>query len=1214
MSKFIILECNRERAIDINKKNESSDIYKNRWTNQVSNSGIVVNSGDILNIEQSIINVKGASDEVMEFSGEENENNIVDNKLDLEVAYYVNHTGKNTANMPFVNHRIYRGVGDQRVLVTNRNNPPNVADGGNTNVAGDQRLAFTLDRFKNMIGDRTIGETFFLNFPFTPNGNIDDPYDNTQIYSNELTMPNSQKNFTLKINQRGGGVAGNANSGFIAGNTYSVTTNDTAGASSMQIKILTVQTLGSIPNVVDKFSIADYGNKDFSGQDAGGNNSTITVSPNPNAGTDFILEIVSPLNSNYKSSDVRRFDGKKYFLLDHKFTGLILREDSQVARSDGGAPETNTADLDIDNIVSIPQLRTSNVSINIPQGFQTPSNVANIISEQIGKTERINKSELNNVADFFDADNFQYAATLDPLDLDFSDNPNIFSSQVYQPMSCNFVNNGKDIPKNGSLCGRRTTFYQSIAWEEPERWLGLVPSFKQFTVVGDPFSKNNEIMINNGTAAIGFNDFGDFTRQGVGQFGTHAVLAHDLPTVVGNHITMEKGFIITTNIRYTQNTINKLKNWIKSEKFMGDLRNKLDTTTQQYKNGLCVNLDVCIYDDELSTQGVPTGTQETDPPNGFNINQRKKFATLAEAQADNFCIVDTDRGFPMGLKGFQRDLSNVVNDGSQLSNLWIRSRWDDSFKFNPNNITNNDLIRFQDTFDLRENAPQFKTLGSNINQVFGGGYYNELENRFISVEEMNQMAKDADIAVVPVFTPINPNDLNQNIDYFSSTWGGIQDGTTPPFVGLICACNYGDPAIANFDEVQQFDSQGPFHWVADASNMKFGMILGFDPSFTRNNAVCLQNNQFSKEFGTDISVNYLNYLMIGANSPQIKFDDNFSRFSISGLNTPEFIGNGLTTDLGLEFEPNDNPEQQCITFNRTHQICPAEQKNKGTLNPNAQAQSIEPIKIGQFSTAIQRQGSFIDSQSGISITGIKLFDKNNNLIIKLDNEDILGQNDFYYQNCLFDKMGFNINTLLPKFGSSNAFFRNTTLFKENETFQSALRNVIKPLSTGADLPASLTQELSLNQESAPLFDLGGDSLIGSIRPSASQGELIADNLPDKFDFSYLTINSSLVQEGTDTQYYGSVNNHSLLPCMTYLTRQNNEGDYFFQGEKTFSFTATKNFTITDITSEIRNPQGRRPQLDGKSTIIYKIEKPINSLNPDSNEVALPVRQHLKKKV
>jgi hypothetical protein len=168
---------------------------------------------------------------------------------------------------------------------------------------------------------------------------------------------------------------------------------------------------------------------------------------------------------------------------------------------------------------------------------------------------------------------------------------------------------------------------------------------------------------------------------------------------------------------------------------------------------------------------------------------------------------------------------------------------------------------------------------------------------------------------------------------------------------------------------------------------------------------------------------------------------------------------------------------------------------------------------------------------------------------------------------------------------------------------------MKPLSTGADIDASISQPMSLNFSGAPLFDLGGDLLETATKPDAVQGEITASKLPNKFDFSYLTINSSLVQEGTDTIYIGGQNNYSTLPCMTYLTRENNESDFFYQNERSFTFTATKDFVITDITTDIRLPNGGRPRLDAHSTIIYKIEKPLTSLAPQSQRVEQAVRQH-----
>tara|TARA_R110000851_G_scaffold191416_1_gene342025 strand:+ start:1741 stop:5445 length:3705 start_codon:yes stop_codon:yes gene_type:complete len=1222
MSKFVILECNRDRAIDVNSQTELTDPYKNKWTNQVSNSGIIVNSGDVLTIEQSIVNVKGASTEVMEFRGTNNKNGITDNKIGLQVAYYVNHTGKNTGNMPMVEHQIFRGTGDLQKLATNATAGGNTADGGNVYVAGDQHLSYTENRFQNMIGDRCIGETFFLNFPFNddnfPPANPDDPfdpYDNTLGFQNLNIMPQVNKVFRLKTIQRGGGIAGNVNSGFIAGQDYGISTNDGGAGTAqgqdvtdMTFRILTTTSEGAIPNVVETFELINFGNKEFSGDPirAPFTAIQITLAVGANNGTDHIWEVVgNVLNPNYKSSDIRRFDGEKYFPLAHDFTGLAVFEDSQVVRSDGIPPPTIDVNLDLNLIKSIPLLRTKNVELEIPQGFQTPSNVANILTEQIGRPQKI--SIENNVGDFVDASKIVYAHTNPNGNYEGSDNPNIIGSQVFQPASCNFMNFGQGIPNNGSFCGRRTTFYQSIAWKEPERWTALVPAFKQFSVGNSPFSVNNDIAINYGTRAVGFNDFGDFTRQGIGEFGSHAVIISDPVNIGANEVDMTRGKIICSNIRFTRKNLIKLQKMKDAEKYMGDLSLKVDTESANYKEYLSVNLDVGIYDDELSTQGQLTGNGLVS--DGENTDQRHKFATIDEAITDGFCVVVVDRGHSRALNGFQRDLKVLPNDGQMLSNVWIKTRYNSGFQYNiAGGNLNNSTIQFSNTFNDWNGQTHFNTAGTDINQVFGQGYFDANDDRFYSIEDLNNLAKEFDLAVVPVNVPINPAIDNQNFNWFQNDYALNQQ---PPFIGFISAQHSGASDEAVFDPVKQFSNTDNIpNWIIDSSNFKFGMILGFDPSFTRNKAVCFQNNQFS-DFGQIDPRNFLNMINIGAIDPKFSFDPAFSRFSISGLNTPEYQGNGLTTDDSLEFTPSDDPQEQVITFNRRHQILPSRQKDEGSLAPNTPITQAYPelLRIGQFGGARQKSGTFIDSQSGVSITGINLFNDSNTIVDTLDPSNYFNNNDYLFHGSLFDKMGFSIETILPKFGGANAFFRDPTLYRATDTYRSALNNRMKPLSTGADVKTTITQATSLNFASAPLFDLGGDTLQNTIRPDAVQGEITASKLPNKFDFSYLTINSSLVQEGTDTKYIGGADNQSLLPCMTYLTRENNESDFFYQNERSFTFTATKDFTITDISTDIRLPDGSRPNLDPHSTIIYKIEKPLNSLNPQSNRVSQSVRTH-----
>ena len=46
-AKYIMLECNRLRSLEIQQR-EQNDIYKNKWSNVVSSSGIVINKGDVI--------------------------------------------------------------------------------------------------------------------------------------------------------------------------------------------------------------------------------------------------------------------------------------------------------------------------------------------------------------------------------------------------------------------------------------------------------------------------------------------------------------------------------------------------------------------------------------------------------------------------------------------------------------------------------------------------------------------------------------------------------------------------------------------------------------------------------------------------------------------------------------------------------------------------------------------------------------------------------------------------------------------------------------------------------------------------------------------------------------------------------------------------------------------------------------------------------------
>ena len=77
-----------------------------------------------------------------------------------------------------------------------------------------------------------------------------------------------------------------------------------------------------------------------------------------------------------------------------------------------------------------------------------------------------------------------------------------------------------------------------------------------------------------------------------------------------------------------------------------------------------------------------------------------------------------------------------------------------------------------------------------MRQVFGNGYMTD--EGFISIDDMNNMARDLDLAVIPVNVPINHAVSLQNSEWYNVELTGKNQ--LPPFLAFIVGANYGDPA------------------------------------------------------------------------------------------------------------------------------------------------------------------------------------------------------------------------------------------------------------------------------------------------------------------------------------------------------------------------------------------------------------------------------------
>jgi hypothetical protein len=332
---------------------------------------------------------------------------------------------------------------------------------------------------------------------------------------------------------------------------------------------------------------------------------------------------------------------------------------------------------------------------------------------------------------------------------------------------------------------------------------------------------------------------------------------------------------------------------------------------------------------------------------------------------------------------------------------------------------------------------------------------------------------------------------------------------------------------------------------------------------------------------------YYPMMYIGAVNPQVDFNTELSRYEIKGLNTPMVIGNGLESDIPNFLEASDNPEQPVYNGTYLGAICPYRTLALDVVGTI--------IRLGQFEI-LQKPRTLQGSQSGISIVGLSLFETNNPTIpVPITNIDYNK-----YRDTLFSKMGFTLNQILPLYGGIQSIFQSKLPIQSEftQTYLQAFNNNVSPITTGAYISSAEFQPIGVNGLDYPMYGLGGD-VLRQVQPAVEQASLLAINLPQKLSFPYLCIYSSIVAGGTDTMYIGSGDGKQLIPCVAYLTRNYNQGDFFYGLEQSFSYTATKNFTITDITTDIRLPDGTRPYLQPHSSVIYKITKVQNSLPPPS---------------
>ena len=128
-----------------------------------------------------------------------------------------------------------------------------------------------------------------------------------------------------------------------------------------------------------------------------------------------------------------------------------------------------------------------------------------------------------------------------------------------------------------------------------------------------------------------------------------------------------------------------------------------------------------------------------------------------------------------------------------------------------------------------------------------------------------------------------------------------------------------------------------------------------------------------------------------------------------------------------------------------------------------------------------------------------------------------------------------------------------------------------------------------------MFDLRVEDDYLNIKVAAESASLYAVNLPKKLEFPYWLVESDIIN---GVEFY-SQNNGAKANILGICNRAYLSGDYAIGMGSDYVFTATKDFTITDITTHILNPDLTPAFIDDKTAVIYKIQTPLLQIDYNS---------------
>lgn len=223
----------------------------------------------------------------------------------------------------------------------------------------------------------------------------------------------------------------------------------------------------------------------------------------------------------------------------------------------------------------------------------------------------------------------------------------------------------------------------------------------------------------------------------------------------------------------------------------------------------------------------------------------------------------------------------------------------------------------------------------------------------------------------------------------------------------------------------------------------------------------------------------------------------------------------------------------------------------------------------------------------------------------------------------FEDMGYDEDTweegLWGIMGFSYEQF-NSSINNRNKRVDNSNVNDLMVPTTNAFIQSTDTKTWNVNENSIPLYtdnipttfnlftykddgsyetdvtpppdiDFHNLTVYPPINQKTTSIQLVARNFPTSMIKGYYTIRSDIVPQSV---FVGGKSNITNMPIVGIANKENPQSDYYFGGESNIEFTIGKPTKLSSITCSIHDPDGSYANVNNSSSIIFKIQRQINT--------------------